>query len=190
MYDAAGQFVRGRLDHRIREVFSRIAVKSFYPELNSSFELQLWKGNGEDRFPAPKSTGENQILSLSFIGALVALCRERAEEGTHAKFLGHLGGLYPIVMDAPFGNLDNNYRYQIARALPTLAPQVVVFSSAAQAEGVVADALEARVGAKYVVTMRTTKTDTPDEPITIDGISFDYIVASADADIATIEKVR
>jgi DNA sulfur modification protein DndD len=190
MYDSACEFVRTRLDRQIRDVFSRIAVKSFYPELNSSFELHLWKGLGDDRFPAPKSTGENQILSLSFIGALVALCRERAQEDENTKFLGHMGGLYPIVMDAPFGNLDNTYRQQIAQALPNLASQVVVLSSAAQAEGVVADELEGRVGAKYVVTMKTTKTDINNERLTLDNRSFDYVVPAADADHAIIERVR
>ncbi|WP_431935942.1 AAA family ATPase [Micromonospora sp. RP3T] len=188
MYDAACEFVRARLDRKIREVFSRISVKSFHPELNSSFELQLWKGEGDDRFPAPKSTGENQLLSLSFIGALVALCKERsAEENT---ILGHLGGMYPIVMDAPFGNLDTTYREQIARALPAMAPQVVVFTSLAQAEGVVADELEGRVGAKYVVSIRTTKSDVEHESIALDGSSFDYVVPSAEVDHATIERVR
>jgi DNA sulfur modification protein DndD len=189
MYDTAGEFVRARLDKKIREVFSRISVKSFNPELNTSFELQLWKGSGDARFPAPKSTGENQLLSLSFIGALVALCKERSQDSAQARFLGHLGGMYPVVMDAPFGNLDNTYREQIARALPNMAPQVVVFSSLAQAEGVVADELEAKVGAKYVVCIQTTKADASHERIALGGESYDYVVPSAEVDHATIERV-
>jgi DNA sulfur modification protein DndD len=190
MYTTASEFVRDRLDVKIREVFSKISIKPFTPELNSNFELQLWRGNGDSRLPVSKSTGENQLLSLSFVGALVALCKERATGEKGAQYLGHLGGLYPIVMDAPFGNLDNTYREEIARALPGMASQVVVFTSLAQAEGVVADRLEGNIGAEYIICINTTKDDAEHHRIELGGRHFDYVVPVTDADCAKIERVR
>jgi DNA sulfur modification protein DndD len=188
MLETASESVRMRLDAKVREVHSQITIKPFIPELNSSFELQLWNGEGSDRFLAPKSTGENQLLSLSFVGALAKVCQEQAERAHEAQLVGRIGGLYPIVMDAAFGNLDTNYRQSIARALPDLASQVVVLSSKSQADGVVASELAPHIGAEYVVTVDTTKPDASRETISLRGRDWDYVVPGADFDTAQIQR--
>jgi len=189
MLDTASESVRQRLDSRVRSVHSRITIKPFVPELNRKFELRLWRGDGPDRLLAPKSTGENQLLSLSFVGALAQLCKEQAERGSGAQFVGRVGGHYPIVMDAAFGNLDNNYREAIARALPGMTSQVIVLTSKAQADGVVSRELAPHIGAEYVICVHTTKPDAHPESISLRGQEWDYVVPVSDYDSAQLRKV-
>lgn len=189
MLDTASDSVRRRLDNRVRTVHSRITIKPFVPELNPDFELRLWRGEGSDRLLAPKSTGENQLLSLSFVGALAQLCKEQAERGNEAQLIGRIGGLYPIVMDAAFGNLDNNYREAIARALPGMTSQVIVLTSKGQADGVVSRELAPHVGAEYVICVHTTKSDAQRESIALNGQEWDYVIPASDYDSAQLRKV-
>jgi DNA sulfur modification protein DndD len=189
MLDTASESVRRRLDNRVRSVHSRITIKPFVPELNPAFELRLWRGEGPDRLLAPKSTGENQLLSLSFVGALAQLCKEQAERGSEAQLVGRIGGLYPIVMDAAFGNLDNNYREAIARALPGMTSQVIVLTSKAQADGVVSRELAPHIGAEYVICVHTTKPDAQHESISLTGQEWDYVIPASDYDSAELRKV-
>lgn len=189
MLDTASESIRRRLDAKVRSVHSGITIKPFVPELNPAFELRLWRGEGSDRLLAPKSTGENQLLSLSFVGALAQLCKEQAELRSEAQLLGHIGGLYPMVMDAAFGNLDNNYRAAVARALPSMTSQVVVLTSKSQADGVVSKELSAHVGAEYVICVHTTKEDAERESISLRGQEWDYVIPAAAYDSAQLRKV-
>jgi DNA sulfur modification protein DndD len=121
----------------------------------------------------PKSTGENQILSLSFIGALAGYADEQSSA---SSLLGPHGAAFPIVMDAAFGNLDTSYRRDIARALPDLAPQVVVLVSRAQGEGEVEAEMRSYIGRRYVIAYHTPKPDAIEETIEIDGHAHPYVV--------------
>lgn len=189
MLELAKSNVRRRLDAKLRQVHSAISFKEFFPELDDKFELNLWDSEGPQRRPAPKSTGENQVLSLSFIGALVELCKEHAQRATDSSLLGRMGGMYPIVMDAAFGNLDDTYRRAIAEALPSMASQVVVLTTKAQASGVVDTSLRPKLGAEYVIALRTSKDDAKAESITLDGRTWEYVVPGADSDSATLQRV-
>jgi DNA sulfur modification protein DndD len=184
------EIVRRRLDQRVRDVYSRACIKDYLPELNDSFELHLWQGVGDDRALAPKSTGENQLLSLAFVGALAQLCRERVQSGDDVSLLGTVGGLYPVVMDAAFGSLDDTYQRAVARALPSMAAQVVVLTSRAQAGGVVASGLAPHVGAEYVITLHTEKKEAQPESIILGGRAYDYVVPGTDDTAAHLVRAE
>src|SRR5690606_30242367 len=144
---------REELDGRIREVYGSITYKPYHPELGEDFRLTLRGSDG--LLPVAKSTGENQILSLSFVGALAALARQRYEEargqGGLLSLFSTAGGIFPIVMDAPFGTLDETPRREVARGLPLLAPQVAVFVSKAQGLGAAEEELRPRVGRSWII---------------------------------------
>lgn len=164
--------VREQLDAKIREVYSAITFKPYRPELGEDFRLTLRDADGV--LPVAKSTGENQILSLSFVGALAAMARQGHEE-TSASLFTTSGGIFPIVMDAPFGTLDETPRREVARGLPQLAPQVVIFVSKAQGLGAAEEELRPRVGRSWVIHYLTPKEDVTPESIELSIGSFAYI---------------
>lgn len=170
--------VRRDLDERIRAVYNAITYKPYNPVLNEEFQLQLLHGDDTGR-PVAKSTGENQILSLSFVGALAALARERYDESkaSHglAAVTGGAGGVFPIVMDAAFGTLDESYRRDVAKGLPELAPQVIVLVSKAQGVGAVEEELRYRVGRMHIIHYLTTKEDVDSERLELGGEQHPYI---------------
>jgi DNA sulfur modification protein DndD len=177
------QAVRAELDEKVKSTYRSIAIKDFEPDLTEEFILELWQGgDGEAKSRAPMSTGENQILSLSFVGALAAIARDRTDDPNQdAGLLSSMGGVFPIVMDAAFGSLDNNYRRDVAQALPKLAPQIIVLVSKAQGEGPVAEELAPHVGATYVMTVHSRRDDVPAEKIKLGGKSYDYVVPGSDS---------
>ncbi|MGP4022914.1 AAA family ATPase [Actinomadura sp. 3N407] len=184
------QGVRRRLDARIQELYHLVSLKNYEPELTPDFELELWDLSGSERIPAPKSTGENMLLSLAFVGSLIGEAREAQERGR--TFIQGIGGDFPVVMDAVFGNLDDDYRKAVADFLPKLASQVMILTSKAQAGEIVEQELRARLGKQYVITTHTTKTDVSSvtETLTLNGNTYPYQVVGSDRTGAELTEVR
>jgi DNA sulfur modification protein DndD len=184
------QGVRRRLDTRIQDLYRLVSLKNYEPELTSEFELELWDLSGSERVPAPKSTGENILLSLAFVGSLIGEAREAQEHGR--TFVQGIGGDFPVVMDAVFGNLDDDYRKAVADFLPRLASQVVILTSKAQAGDIVEQELRPRLGQQYVITTHTTKAEVPGatETLTLNGNTYPYQVVGSDRTGAELTEVR
>lgn len=167
--------MRDRLDKKLKEVFQSITHQNHIPTLNKNFELTLHKDVNGVELPVPKSTGENQILSLSFVAAVSQLAREiRTERRAEGKS-PHDSGTYPIVMDAAFGSLDQDYQQAVSRALAKMAPQLVVLVSKSQGLGKVVSELMPYVGHLGVLETHTTKPDSVADDIELEGISYPYI---------------
>ena len=169
--------VRQQLNERIQETYDRVSVRPRIPELSSDFELRLWEiGPDGHRRRAANSTSENTILALSFVGGLVSLARDLEENRLDDPALKRLtegtGGVYPVVVDAAFGSLDETYKVEVARALPRLASQLLIFVSKAQAHDTV-DELAAQVGRRWIIVSHVAKADR-DEEISIDGVEHPY----------------
>lgn len=85
------------------------------------------------------------MISLSFIASLVSLAKERKQ----AKGSFFKGGVFPIIMDSPFGALDREYREKIAEHIPQLADQVVIFASNSQWSKEVDEKCRPYIGKEY-----------------------------------------
>jgi DNA sulfur modification protein DndD len=139
--------IRRLSNKKIQQTFNEIASKDMEAEITEDFELRIWQEVGGDRIEVDKSTGERQIASLAFIGSLVDIARERYEKDTESDYF--TGGIYPLVMDSPFGALDKSHRRQVGRTIPELANQVVVFATDSQWEGPVEEEMRSKVGKQY-----------------------------------------
>ena len=178
--------MQARLDAKVKEVFSQITVKPYYPELTDDFELGLYQQHSDGTvLPVPKSTGENQILSLSFVAAVSQLAREVAQGRDESSDSGE----YPIVMDAAFGSLDENYKRDVAFALARLAPQMIVMVSKGQGQGEVFDQLRPHCSNLGVIVGHMTSTSSKSEDIELGGFEYPYIDAGADKDWTELMEV-
>lgn len=183
--------MRSRLDAELKAVFSKITFKDYVPRLGAGFELALYQNvNGVEQAVA-KSTGENQILSLSFVAAVSKLAREiRKERRAEGEMPGD-AGTYPIVMDAAFGSLDQNYQREVSSALAQMAPQLVVLVSKSQGLGEVVDKLMPYVSHLGVIVTHTTADDNEvADDIELEGFAHPYIRASADFDHAELKVIK
>ncbi|MGR5520874.1 AAA family ATPase [Vibrio sp. PNB22_4_2] len=135
--------VRADLSQRVSDTFDSIIRKNMRAYIDEDFLLRVEKKSLEGAYDAKEqSTGEKQVTSLSFISSIISLAKEKHTSGS--KFFK--GGLYPLVMDSPFGALDDDYRFKVAENVSQLADQVVIFVSNSQWNGNVKLASEEKVG--------------------------------------------
>jgi len=147
---------RLELERRVQDIFQEISFTPYAPQLSEKYELSLLDKSTLFEQPVAASTGENQILSLSFIGAIMDRVRQWSQEQMH---LGPDSSTFPMVMDSPFGSLDEVYRRQVAKALPQLASQLVVLVSKTQWRGEVEEEMTDRIQQEYVLVYHSPKPD-------------------------------
>jgi DNA sulfur modification protein DndD len=153
---------RSSLEKRVQEIFTSISFTPYIPILSDNYELRLVENIAGQETAVPASTGENQILSLSFIGGIIDRVREWIQENT---LMGPDSSTFPIVMDSPFGSLDEIYRRQIAKILPQLANQLVVLVTQTQWRGEVSDEMKEYIGREYVLTYNSPKPECEEDVI-------------------------
>tara|TARA_R100000900_G_scaffold22441_3_gene17998 strand:+ start:11591 stop:13018 length:1428 start_codon:yes stop_codon:yes gene_type:complete len=149
LHEAMAHQVRSDLSKKVDDTFQKIMRKDYWAEIDDDFTLKIYKNiEGHGKQPVlEKSTGENQITSLCFISSIVNSAKERASKPS----VFQKGGIYPIVMDSPFGALDPEYRKKVATFIPALADQVVVMVSRSQWRGEVESELSKRLGKQYTL---------------------------------------
>jgi DNA sulfur modification protein DndD len=167
---------RRTLTEKVRTLFAKISYTPYVPEVTETYSLRLLESAGGSALPVAASQGENQILSLAFIGAVIDVARDFTK--SKEKLPGPETSTYPIVMDSPFGSLGSSYRTQVAEKITALADQVVLMVTPTQWAGEVAAALTGRVGKRYLLEYCTTKNDIPSECIDIDGHEHSLVVRS------------
>lgn len=170
--------LRTDLSRQLNEVWGRIAIKDYVARLDNDFRLRLTKEIGGQEEPVRgASTGEKQVLSLAFVGALSAKARATFDKAKQSKALFR-GGLYPLIIDSAFGSLEIEYRRDVARWIPTLSPQIILLVSESQYRQEVQDELAARIGKEWILQCVTPKNATRD--ISVGGRSYPYVTQSSD----------
>lgn len=149
LHEAMAHKVRSDLSKKVDGTFRKIMRKDYWAEIDDDFTLKIFKNiEGHGKQPVlEKSTGENQITSLCFISSIVNTAKEWASKSSAFQ----KGGIYPIVMDSPFGALDPEYRQKVATFIPALADQVIVMVSKSQWRGEVESELTKRLGKQYTL---------------------------------------
>lgn len=151
-----GKNFRNVLEKAIQRIFDEIAIVPYKVVLNDDFSVDLMTTDGSPA-AVDASRGESQVLSLAFLGGIIEETRqyyrqaERMGEGQSVQ--------YPIVMDAPFGQLDPGHRRHVAARLSRIADQVVVLVTPTQYRGEVAEAIEELTGKHYLIKYFTTRAD-------------------------------
>jgi DNA sulfur modification protein DndD len=129
----------------IRKVLDETSRKAFRLHMTDDYSISLVNEAGTQ---LPKSGGENQLLGLAFTAALVEFARVRQNAQDYRLLKGTVA---PLVLDSPFGQLDEEYRKTTAQYVPRMASQVVLMLSKSQAAGGAISALQDRVGEEYVL---------------------------------------
>lgn len=96
----------------------------------------------------PKSSGENQLLGLAFTAALVEFAKIRKNAKDYRLLPGTIA---PLVLDSPFGQLDEAYRATTAEFIPKMAQQVVLLVSKSQGSEDVLNSLKDHLGSEYLL---------------------------------------
>ncbi|MBD2774647.1 AAA family ATPase [Iningainema tapete] len=148
---------RASLEKRVQEIFSEISFTPYIPKISDKYELTLVENTTGVEASVAASTGENQILSLSFISSIIDMVREWS--GKRQMLMAPDSSTFPIIMDSPFGSLDEHYRRRIAKTIPKLANQLMVLVTKTQWRGEVEEEITDKIGKEYVLTYYSSKPD-------------------------------
>lgn len=186
--------VRRELSQSISEIWSNAAIKEYKATVSEDFRLDLKKSVGGIEQPVHgASTGEKQVLALSFVGSLVWKARKNeARNVAEAATVGRdlvVGGEYPLVMDSPFGALEDDYRRKVAEWIPTLASQVVVMTSKTQWRNEVEGAMRERIGREYILELHTPKAEA-DRTVDLRGREHPYVRETSGPEQTLIREVQ
>ncbi len=164
---------RLQLETRIQEIFSEIAFVPYIPKISHKYELNLIEKSTGVEAKVAASTGENQILSLSFIASIID--RVRDWNARNSMLMVPESSTFPIVMDSPFGSLDAQYRRQIAKIIPQLANQLVVLVTKTQWRGEVEAEISPRIGQEYLLIYYSSKPDCEQDYINLGGENYPLV---------------
>ena len=178
LHDALAEQTKSKLSMRVNETFQKILKKNYTAEIDSDYCLRVLKEipAGGSQIVHEKSTGESQVTSLSFIASIVSLAHEQSKKSS--SFFR--GGVFPIIMDSPFGALDPDYRTLVARYIPELAQQVILLVSKSQWDGEVQIECEKRVGQHLSLIYHA--------PTVREGIDSPYVRSGAEFEHTEIEE--
>ncbi|MEH2212650.1 AAA family ATPase [Nostoc sp.] len=170
------QQFRLQLEKRVQEIFMEISVTPYIPKISEKYELTLIENTTGIEAPVAASTGENQILSLSFIASIIDKVREWSEK--RKMMMIPDSSTFPIVMDSPFGSLDESSRRHIAKTIPQLANQLIVLVTKTQWRGEVEAEITQRIGREYVLTYYSSKPDCEQDYIELGGERYPLVKQS------------
>lgn len=157
---------RVTLEQKVQEIFANISFTPYLPKLDQNYELSLVEQTTGEEQGVAASTGENQILSLSLIGGIIDRVRNWSANNT---LIAPDSSTFPMVMDSPFGSLDEVYRRQVANALPNIANQLVVLVTKTQWRGEVEQEMNPFIGKQYVLVYFSPKADCQEDWLSING---------------------
>jgi DNA sulfur modification protein DndD len=164
---------RLQLEKRVQEIFAEISVTPYVPKITEKYELTLVENTTGIEAPVAASTGENQILSLSFIASIIDKVREWSEK--KKIMMVPDSSTFPMVMDSPFGSLDANSRRHIAQTIPKLANQLVVLVTKTQWRVEVEEEIVERIGKEYVLIYYSSKPDCEQDFMEVNGERY-YLI--------------
>lgn len=139
-----------RITQALNSVVGRSTRQKYSAEVTADYVLRLYKEEpGAPRRPVyVLSSGEQRLLDLCFVSALVSVCREREAEENAILFPGAVA---PLVVDAPFGELDPEYQALAAKTMMGLSDQLILFLSKTHWTKEVDQAIRPQVGKEHLL---------------------------------------
>lgn len=145
-YQAKEAKIREELEARVNEIFSEMYSGNRTVKINDKYQVSLiTMVNGKEQ-KTGESEGLIRVKNFAFIAGLVQMAKEQICSDDNEEDLGVEP--YPLVLDAPFSNADEEHVKNISKKLPEVAEQVIMFVMEKDwkyAKPVVID----RVGAQY-----------------------------------------
>lgn len=120
-------YIRDALEDRVNAIFERMYHGKRRVVIDKKFNVELLTVVSEREINTGKSEGLDRVKNFAFIGGLVALAKEKIVSQTGDQEIDLASEPYPLVMDAPFSNADEEHTGNISRVLPEVAEQVIMF---------------------------------------------------------------
>lgn len=131
IYSKSAKKVRDDLLSKVNDIFRKMYTGSRKVELDDKYQVKLLADVDGNYVESSMSEGLRRVKNFAFIAGLVALAKEKVIATTggvaEAEEVDLSSEPYPLVMDAPFSNVDEKHTANIAKILPEVAEQVIMF---------------------------------------------------------------
>lgn len=134
--------IKEELKDKVSYYFQKIYHGNRFVEIDESYNVTLTSGEG--KHITDESAGLETVKNFSFITGLVDLAKNKLMEEVD------LSNEYPLVLDAPFSNVDESHVVNISKVLPTVARQLILIVMAKD-WNYAEESLNYRVGKRYVL---------------------------------------
>lgn len=115
-YQSKEFIVREQLQSRVNDNFAKMYHGERSIIIDDKYRVKYADITTEE------SDGLKAVKSFAFIAALVSMAKDKILDDNEMK----LGQVYPLVMDAPFSNVDEIHIDNICKILPKTANQVIM----------------------------------------------------------------
>jgi hypothetical protein len=148
--DADAATARRAIQESVNDLLKGTSRRNCRFNLSKNFSLELFLPDGT---LVPRTRGDNQLLGLFFISALINSGRSQAKE--YGNFITS-GTAAPLVINWPFEQMDSQHRQDMAKIIARMAPQIVLLVESRQLDDKVLAALEPYTGSEYVLVGKET----------------------------------
>jgi len=130
-YNSMEKIIREKLEKRVNSIFKKMYHGNRKIVINNNYDYKLETPDLSEEFQnmADESKGLETITSFAFISGIVDLAKEKiTKDESEIKDLTEISSEpYPLIMDAPFSNADENHVENVSKILPEVAEQVIMF---------------------------------------------------------------
>lgn len=118
--------IRSELQEHVNVIFQRMYHGERMLEINERYQTVLYSVIPETREKviSGESEGLIRVKNFAFIAGLVDLAKDKTLKVGEDKLENEP---YPLILDAPFSNADEEHIKNISRELPKVAEQVIMF---------------------------------------------------------------
>ncbi len=177
---------REAIANEVNLILDKTARRDYKFGFRDNFAFDLTYADGR---PVPRSSGENQLVSLAFIAALIKFSLSRTKKDQSDLLIP--GVVAPLVLDSPFGQLDTKYRGDTACFVPAMASQVLLLVSSSQGDQQVLSALRPHIGREYVLISENTvpRGEKPTDTIVLNSKKIQTSLFNCKKNLTRIEEV-
>ncbi len=125
-YDEEESKIRVELQEHVNVIFQRMYHGERMLEINEKYQTVLYSVIPEthEKVISGESEGLIRVKNFAFIAGLVDLAKDKTLRVGEDKLESEP---YPLILDAPFSNADEEHIKNISRELPMVAEQVIMF---------------------------------------------------------------
>ena len=129
-YDKQEKAVKEELLHSVNKIFDEMYHGTRNVNLDDKYRIILTASIGANKIDTEESRGLEAVKNFAFISGLVDLARKKARKvdvkSDETEEELYSTEPYPIIMDAPFSDLDEVHIKNISTIVPTIAEQVIL----------------------------------------------------------------
>lgn len=104
-----------KLENNIQALIDCMLTSKRKVSVSQDFSVRITDSYNDES----KSEGQFAVVSFAYIGGILKMLK--SEDSLSSKE-------YPLVLDGPFSKLDPDQRLNVVKAIPSFAPQVILFS--------------------------------------------------------------